>query len=291
MEEVDVAPLEALGRVDGGQREPVVVEVRGPGPLAGDAGRVEGELDEHAAAGVVPLGGRGDRVEIGQPGRRVVVLAGEEQFAETPESVDLGGGGEDAVLLAVAQAVTEGGSEFVDLCSCGRPHPSGTVEERAQRILASPRCPSSSDRRRSVAGPTPSSPARTRCHASWSAGLSSTRNNARRSLTWAASRCLRPPYFSKGMSRRVSSSSRPVGVVTGAEQHGLVAQVDAPLPGVEDPIGHPCALGGLVVAGHDPRRVPCASRLHSSLARCGFLPAIGWPSTALADRRIGMVER
>ncbi len=66
---------------------------------------------------------------------------------------------------------------------------------RARASSVSRPIPSSSVRRRTVAGPTPSMVASTRCQASTSAGLSRMRSSASRSLTWADSRYLRPPYL------------------------------------------------------------------------------------------------
>ena len=60
-----------------------------------------------------------------------------------------------------------------------------------------------------------------------SLGFSAMRRKLRASLTWAASRNLRPPYFTKGMFRRLSSTSRRVAVVGGAEEDGLFLEVDA----------------------------------------------------------------
>ena len=54
-------------------------------------------------------------------------------------------------------------------------------------------------------------------------GLSAQRSTASRSLTCAASRNLRPPYFTYGMLRAHELELEHVAVVRAAEQHRLVA--------------------------------------------------------------------
>ncbi|CFO07522.1 Uncharacterised protein [Bordetella pertussis] len=58
-----------------------------------------------------------------------------------------------------------------------------------------------------VAGPMPGTSCATRKPASRERGFSAQRSTDSMSLTWAASRKRRPPNFTNGMLRRVSSSS------------------------------------------------------------------------------------
>ena len=64
-----------------------------------------------------------------------------------------------------------------------------------------------SSSRVALAGPRPGTSRTTRKPASRLRGLCAQRSSASRSFTWLASRKRRPPNFTKGMLRRVSSSS------------------------------------------------------------------------------------
>ena len=61
------------------------------------------------------------------------------------------------------------------------------------------------------AGPTPGMSCITRNPAMPSRGFSTNRSNARMSLICAVSRNLRPPYLTKGIFRRVSSTNVTLG--------------------------------------------------------------------------------
>ena len=96
-----------------------------------------------------------------------------------------------------------------------------------------------------VVGPTPGRSCSTRKPATRSRGFSAKRSSASTSLTCAASRNFKPPNFTKGMLRRVSSIFERAAVMRGAEQHRLVLQRRA----------------GLAVLQHASRRCSAPVRL------------------------------
>jgi hypothetical protein len=75
--------------------------------------------------------------------------------------------------------------------------------------------------RAALAGPMPGTSCVTRKPATRSRGFSAKRSTASTSFTWAASRNFSPPNFTNGMLRRVNLEFKRVGMMRGAEQHGL----------------------------------------------------------------------
>ena len=65
----------------------------------------------------------------------------------------------------------------------------------------------------------------------------------------------RPPYFTNGMPRRVSSSSSWSRVVAGAEQHGLGAELHALLARRKDAFADLARLLAFVAGEHQLRRL------------------------------------
>ena len=167
--------------------------------------RVERELGEEAPPRLVAGGERGQLVEVAQPGGRGVVAPGEHRREERAQPFDLAGGGEHRLVGAPAQR----GAQLLDALERRPGHVDRLVEE--PRAVASRRrlvrTPIACISRRAVAGPMPSGSCSTRNHATSSWGFSSTRRIASVSFTWAASMNFRPPYFTNGMLRRVSSTS------------------------------------------------------------------------------------
>src|SRR5262249_51993207 len=110
--------------------------------------------------------------------------------------------------------------------------------------------------RRARVGPTPSSSCSTRNQLTSSAGLSTSRSTARRSLTCAASRKRRPPYLTNGMPRRVSSSSSSSGALPVPNRTRLPPQL-VPLPARGEPaLAPPPRLLALVAGEAELGRQP-----------------------------------
>ena len=137
------------------------------------------------------------------------------------------------------------------------------------------------------AGPTPGSSCRTRKPATRSRGFSTKRSSASRSLTCAVSRNLRPPNFTKGMLRRVSSISSGPLWLRGAEQHRLLLQRCADLPVLQHPLDDVAGLVGLVAHADQAGR----SADWRSVQRFLVKRSAARPITPLAAARIGWVER
>ena len=90
VQQVDDLPLAALGRVDGGQDEPVLVEQGRAGQVGGGRRRVEGEVaDEPAPADGARRPRPFQRREVGDPGRGAVVDPFDHRRQPTAEPLDL----------------------------------------------------------------------------------------------------------------------------------------------------------------------------------------------------------
>ena len=86
-------PLLALGRVDGGEDQVVLVEVRRAGLVAGRVRRVEGEVGEEALAGGIGLGDALELDEVGGAHRGIVMEPFEVRLVPEADTLDLGGPG------------------------------------------------------------------------------------------------------------------------------------------------------------------------------------------------------
>ena len=121
-------------------------------------------------------------------------------------------------LIAEAVLALEMGADAEDIGLTIHPHPTlsetfnfaAEMAERVEQMLAGTRHPASalrensaasrvSRQRSAVAGPMPGSSCTVRKAASRLRGFSTQRSTASTSLTWAASRNFRPPYFTKGI--------------------------------------------------------------------------------------------
>src|SRR6266404_9780748 len=102
--------------------------------------------------------------------------------------------------------------------------------------------------------PIPGSNCRTRKPARASRGFSAQRRIASRSLMCAASINLSPPYLTNGMLRRELDLQLPA-MVRGAEQDGLVAQIDPGLAVLQDLVGDIDCLRHFVLDGHQVRQL------------------------------------
>ena len=105
-------------------------------------------------------------------------------------------------------------------------------------------------------GRCPATAAATRKPATRSRGFSTKRSSASMSLTCAASRNFRPPNFTNGMLRRVSSISSGPLWMRRAEQHRLLLQASAFLAVFEDALDDVARLVGLVAHGDQSRLSP-----------------------------------
>ena len=120
-----------------------------------------------------------------------------------------------------------------------------------------------------------------------SRGFSAQRSSASTSLTWAASRNLSPPYFTKGILRRVSSSSRRALCAEARNSTAccLSLSPSSRRASTLSTTKSACAASSFTVT----KRGRCAEArsLHRFLAKRSAASAI----TALAASRMGWVER
>src|SRR6185437_1414272 len=91
VEEVDGVPLHALGGVDGGKDEIVLVEGGTAGEVAGGVRRIEGELGQEALAGRVLAGEHLQLIEVAQARMEMFVLPLEMRAVPLPREVYLSG--------------------------------------------------------------------------------------------------------------------------------------------------------------------------------------------------------
>ena len=87
VQQVHRVPLQALGRVHRGQHQPVLVHARRHRVGAGGAGRVEGQLDDERAQVAVLGGGRGQPLQVGEPGGGIRVRATDHRHQRRAESL------------------------------------------------------------------------------------------------------------------------------------------------------------------------------------------------------------
>ena len=192
-------PFLALGRMDGREDQIVLVEQRHAGLVAGGVRRVERQFGQEALAR--RIAGR-DLLELQQVGladRGVLVDAFEMRLVPAARPLELGRPAGCALRRARCSASTKPGQSAPRARrrrECGRAR---RTDRAGRSSRSSTRC--------ADAGPTPGSSCMTRKPATRSRGFSAKRSSASTSLTWAASRNLSPPNLTKGMLRRVSSTS------------------------------------------------------------------------------------
>ncbi len=75
IQDIHDVPLHALGRVDGGQSQILLVQHRPPRQIAGGVGRIESQLREEALAGRVLPRQQLQLIEVPQPRMEVLVEA------------------------------------------------------------------------------------------------------------------------------------------------------------------------------------------------------------------------
>src|SRR6185436_4399396 len=173
-------PLLSLRRVHGGEHEVVLVEVRLARQVAGGLRRIERHLgEERGAIGELP----GDLFQLQQvAGTHLCAVVETLEVRQVPLA--------HALHLPFPRRIGASISTEPVFSACHEPSASKRVNTRA-----------------APAGPTPGRSCSARNAAMRFFGLSAQRSTASRSLTCAASRNLRPPYFTYGMLRLTSSSS------------------------------------------------------------------------------------
>ncbi len=192
-------PFLALGGMDGREDQIILVEQRRAGLIAGGVGRIERQFGQEALAR--GIAGR-DLFELQQVG----LAHRRRPRACVPDA---------ARTSAARSAISAGQPAFAERKLLqGRRRKPASRRPRA----AAPECwqARKSDRvdwpsGRARAAPTtarrPGSSCITRKPATRSRGFCAKRSTASTSLTWALSRNFRPPNLTKGMLRRVSSTS------------------------------------------------------------------------------------
>ena len=199
IENEDRLPFLALGRMDGREDQIILVEQRRAGAVAGGVRRIEREFGQKAfaarigrrrsaqAAGDRP-GATSHRRECARDAARTSGRQHRARPASRPHAARMS-----------RTASTKSGQ-----CSAAAARRLDLVQRR-HRVGAA----SASDRAlcAAVAGPAPGSNCTTRKPATRSRGFSAQRSSDSRSLICAASRNFRPPNFTNGMLRRVSSTS------------------------------------------------------------------------------------
>ena len=183
--------------MNGREDQIILVEQRIAGPVAGRIRRIERQLGQKSLAARI---GRGDLDELQQIGlaqHGIVVDAVEVRLVPAAHQVELGGPARRAAADQ-ANRLDKGGPML------GRRRRRLDVAQRGHRVgllrntLQNPRRRGRSGARQQLI---------TRKPATRSRGFSAQRRNASMSLMWAASKNFRPPNFTNGMLRRVSSTS------------------------------------------------------------------------------------
>ncbi len=197
----DRRPFLALGGMDGRQDEVVLVEDGRPGLVAGRIRRVERQLGQEAFARRIARGDLLELQQVGLPRRRVLVDAFEMRLIPEPDALDLGRPARPPRAAARRSSRRKPASRRPPAAAAG------SARAAAPVAAAGGHGPRRSRTRCADAARHPAGAACTRKPATRSRGFSAKRSTASTSLTWAASRNFKPPNFTKGMLRRVSSIS------------------------------------------------------------------------------------
>ena len=191
-------PLLALGRMDGGEDQIVLVQQRRARLVAGGAGRIEREVGEEVRARGVAAGDALQLVEIAGAHDGVGIALLEMRLIPWRTQIEFRRPSCRRAVQAPRISATRSRQAVGRL---GRRLEGGErVDRRRGPPCGRAPCPQSPGR-------CPRSSCSTRKPVTRSAGFSAQRSTASMSLTCAASMNLRPPNLTNGMLRRVSSIS------------------------------------------------------------------------------------